>query len=290
MKKTKALAIVLSLALFMAPTLAQKGSAPVKNDSKITYHNGPVMPGSANIYLIWYGNWNAPGNDGFTRSIIVDLLLNLGSTAYFNINVAYKDLNGLSPSGGLIFSGSATDEYSKGATLSALAIQSIVSDQIASLALPLDAAGIYVVLGSADIHSSVAGFCQPNGAPHHGAFLFNGAQVKYAFIGNPLRCPSVAAPHLTFPGPTPNDDFAGDGIANLLAAVLSATVTNPTGSGWFDRYGFENSTKCQGVFGPTYAAANGSRANIRIGFRDFLMQQNWVNTRKGHCALAAPEP
>ena len=24
--------------------------------------------------------------------------------------------------------------------------------------------------------------------------------------------------------------------------------------------------------------------------RDFLIQQNWVNARKGYCALAAPQP
>src|SRR5262245_38664159 len=39
-----------------------------------------------------------------------------------------------------------------------------------------------------------------------------------------------------------NGSFSADGMANALAAVLSATVTNPTGSGWFDRYGLENST------------------------------------------------
>jgi len=81
-------------------------------------------------------------------------------------------------------------------------------------------------------------------------------------------------------------------MANALAAVLSATVTNPlVGTGWFDRYGLENSTKCQGIFGPTYPAANGAPANIRFGWRDYLIQQNWVNnTRKGYCALAAPSP
>jgi Phosphate-induced protein 1 conserved region len=116
-------------------------------------------------------------------------------------------------------------------------------------------------------------------------------QIKYAFIGDPARCPSSAAPQLTFPGPTPNGSFSGDGIANNLVAAISAMVSNPTGTSWFDRYGFENSTKCKGIFGPTYTAPNGAQANVHLGTRDYLLQQNWVNsTRKGYCALAAPEP
>src|SRR4030095_14238210 len=97
-------------------------------------------------------------------------------------------------------------------------------------------------------------------------------QIKYAFIGDPARCPSSAAPQLAFPGPTPNGSFAGDGIANNLAAAISAMVSNPTGTCWFDRYGFENSTKCKGLFGPTYTVPNGAQANVHLGTRDYLLQ------------------
>src|SRR5262249_32808831 len=103
------------------------------------------------------------------------------------------------------------------------------------------------------------------------------------------RCPSSAAPQLSYPGPTPNASFSGDGMVNQMAAALSSTVTNPTGSGWFDRYGLENSTKCQGIFGPTYISSTGAPANVHIGIRDYLIQQNWVNsTRKGYCGMSAP--
>jgi hypothetical protein len=62
-------------------------------------------------------------------------------------------------------------------------------------------------------------------------------------------------------------------------------MTNPAGDGWFDRYGFENADKCQNTFGQTYVTANRARANIRVGSRDFLIQQNWVNDRKASCAM-----
>ena len=285
----QALAISMCLVMFAGPILAQGNKAPVKTDTRILYHNGPVMQGASNVYIIWYGNWFT-GNDPYAISIIQDLVLNLGGSAYFQINAGYPDQNGISPNGGLIFTASLFEPtYSKGADLTVLDIQSIVSDQITTRLPGPDPAGLYLVLASPDIHARVAGFCQPNAAPHHAAFMLNSVQVKYAFIGNPRRCPSIA-PQLTFPWPTPNDDFGADAMANMIAAVFSNMVTNPAGTGWFDRYGFENSTKCQGIFGPTYQAANGSLANIRIGQRDFLLQQNWVNARKGYCAIATPTP
>jgi hypothetical protein len=78
-----------------------------------------------------------------------------------------------------------------------------------------------------------------------------------------------------------------------MAHVLDAIVTNPLVTGvqyscWYDRYGLENASKCRGTFGQTYESANGSPANMRLGQRDFLIQQNWVNARKGYCGLSYP--
>ena len=87
----------------------------------------------------------------------------------------------------------------------------------------------------------------------------------------------------------PNIDFAADGMVSTIAHALAASVTNPTGTGWFDRHGLENAAKCQGTFGTTYVTSyNGARANMRLGVRDFLIQQNWVNNpRKGYCGLSS---
>src|SRR5262245_8879975 len=267
----RTLSIAIGLALLAAPVFAQGGNRPIRTDSKILYHDGPVMVGGSNIYLIWYGNWS--GN--IAQSVVTDFVVNLGSSPYFKINVDYPDVNGLRPNGVLIYSGTANDAYSRGAELSVADVQGIVSDQLSNGRLPLDGTGIYVVLGAADVSSNATGFCQLNTPPHHGMFIYQGSQIKYAFIGDPARCPRVAAPQLTYHGPTPNASFSGDGIANDLAAVMSAMVTNPTGSSWFDRYGLENSTKCQGSFGTTYTTPTGSQANVHLGSRDYLVQQNW---------------
>jgi len=53
----------------------------------------------------------------------------------------------------------------------------------------------------------------------------------------------------------------------------------------------ENADKCAWKFGTTYTTANGQKANMKLGARDFLIQQNWVNAVKmpgriqGYCDL-----
>ena len=49
--------------------------------------------------------------------------------------------------------------------------------------------------------------------------------------------------------------------------------------------------KCAWTFGATYSSgSNGAVANVRLGSRDFLIQQNWVNAYGGYCALGYNDP
>lgn len=290
-----ALAIAVSLAMLTATALAQMETHNLRTRSNIIYHNGPVMTGTSHVYLIWYGCWTCgfPGSNPDTQAILTELVTSLGSTPYFNINTLYPNVNGHPPNGQLIYGGAVQDSsYSHDNELNALAIQQIVAKHLAATNLPLDAAGIYIVIGSSDISSNATGFCAPNTPPHHGYAEFGATQFKYAFIGNAARCPTRAAPQFFVgPGPvkTPNGNLAADAMASSLAHALDAIVTNPLGTGWFDRCGLENAEKCLGTFGQTYITPNGARANMRLGQRDYLIQQNWVNVRpRGYCGLSLP--
>ena len=287
--------IAVSFALLGAPASAQHGNGNQKTNSRILYHNGPIIPGTTNVYLIWYGNWSSglPGSNPETKAILADMTSFLGSSPYFLINTTYTDFTGAAPSGALLFAGSVNDtSYAHGNELTAPDIQGIVADAVTGRHVPLDTRGIYIVFGSSDISSNSTGFCTPSAPPHHGALNYGGLPLKYAFIGNPARCPTSAGPQFIAPDgsqlPTPNGNFAADAMASSLAHVVDALVTNPSGTGWYDRYGLENAAKCQGTFGETYTTANGARANMRLGARHYLIQQNWVNDRRGYCALSYP--
>ncbi len=286
------LAVAMIVALCELPAFAQ--SAPtnqkggVKTDSKMAYHNGPIMTGVPGVYFIWYGTWDDTAENTQTQFILTDFLSNVGGSPYFQINAMYPDGYGGAPSGALFYSGAVIDRYSRGLELTAADISGIVEHQILTGGLPQDPGGIYVVLASVDVSSNSTGFCQPSALPPHGTGEAFGLQFRYAFLGNPNRCPSVAAPQFMSGStqlPTPNGNLPADAMASMMAQLLSRVITNPTGGAWFDRYGLENAAKCDGQFGPTYSTANGARANLRLGGRDYLIQQNWVMGRKEHCAM-----
>jgi hypothetical protein len=55
-------------------------------------------------------------------------------------------------------------------------------------------------------------------------------------------------------------------------------INGEDGVTWIRSYISEDGMK-------SFCSVNGGRANIKLGQRDYLIQQNWVNDRNGHCAL-----
>lgn len=245
----------------------------------INYHGGPVMTAySTNIYYIWYGDWS--GN--LATTILENFANNLGGSPYFNINTTYYDSNNNYVNNVVAFAGSTTVAYPYGTSLGDAEIQSIVSDAIKSNALPSDENAVYVVLTSADVIET-SGFCSQYCGWHtHGTI--GGADIKYAFVGDPAQCPSGCAAQTT----SPNGTLSGDAMASIIAHEFEEAVTDPDLNGWYDHRGYENADKCAWKFGTTYTTSNGSLANMKLGSNDYLIQQNWVNANGGGCVLTYP--
>ena len=291
------IAILMTTTSWSASISAQRpdARANINTNTKILYHNGPVMTGTSDVYFIWYGCWSATcgnTNAAITTTLVSDFTSSIGGSPYFQMNALYTGGSGGAPSGGLMYAGSVFDQtYSHGFDLTEAQIEDIVREQIETNGLPQDPAGIYIVLASADIASNSTGFCAPQGntPPLHGVSTAFGSQAKYGFVGNPLRCPTVEAPQFMEANgtrlPTPNNDFSADSMITALAHVLNTIVSNPHGSAWYDRYGLENADKCMGTYGQTWTTSNGARANQRLGGRDYLLGQNWINDRRQKCGL-----
>jgi len=251
------------------------GGKPTSNG--INYHGGPVMLGNTNVYYIWYGNWS--GNAATT--ILTDFAMNIGGSPYYNINTTYYDGSNTHVSNAVTYAGSTTNNYAYGTQLSDANIQSIVSDAIGSGALPLDTNAVYFVLTSADV-TATSGFCtQYCGWHTHGTI--SGSDIKYSFVGNPEQCPSSCTQQGTT---SPNGNVGADGMASIIAHELEEAVSDPDLNAWYDRRGYENADKCAWTFGTTYTVSNGSSANMNLGGRDYLIQQNWVNASGGYCAVS----
>jgi hypothetical protein len=236
----------------------------------IQYHGGPIMTATKNVYYIWYGNWS--GNTAL--SILPTLATGLNGSPYFNINTTYTDSHGGVVSNSVALAGQMFDNYSHGTSLNDAAIQAIVAAQN-----PTDTNGVYFVLTSADVNET-SGFCTVYCGWHTHASI-GGKDIKYSFVGNADRCPSACSAQNI----SPNNNVGADAMASVISHEQEETATDEDLNAWFDRSGAENADKCAWTFGAEYTVGNGSKANMNLGGLDFLIQQNWVNSGRGFCAL-----
>jgi hypothetical protein len=250
---------------------------PTKGSNNgILYHGGPVITGTTNVYYIWYGNWS--GNSA--SSILTNLAQSIGGSPYFNINTTYYNGSNVHVTNAVHYSGSTTDSYSQGTSLSDSQIESVVSSAINGGRLPKDTNAVYFVLTSSDVTAS-SGFCTQY-CGWHTSGTIGGSDIKYAFIGNPDRCPSSCEEQTT----SPNGNAGADGMASIISHELEESVTDPDLDAWYDRRGEENADKCAWTFGTEATASNGSKYNVTLGGMKYLIQQNWVNASGGFCAMS----
>ncbi|HSN33561.1 MAG TPA: hypothetical protein VLU41_12815, partial [Ideonella sp.] len=167
---------------------ARAGLARSKSGGNgINYNGGPVLtnPAGNTVYYICYGSWG--GNTA--TAILPALAGSIAPSPYFNINTTYYDAKSNHVANQITYGGSTTDSYSQGAALSDAGVQAVVSSAISSGRLPASQDAVYFVLTSADVNET-SGFCtQYCGWHTHGTI--GGKDIKYAFVGNPDRCPSA---------------------------------------------------------------------------------------------------
>lgn len=267
-----------------APNTTSGGPALVQGNG-INYHGGPVIINPHDVYFIWYGNWS--GNSAL--SILPAFITGLNGSPYFNTNTTYANGNGQNIVNSVAMSGQVFDSYSQGTTLSDQGLQTAILHQLQSGALPTDSNGIYFVLTSADVDEkgSSGEFCVQFCGFHNHATL-NGTDIKFSFVGNIQRCPSACAASNI--GSGPNGNLGADAMANVMAHELNETVTDPDLNAWFDSNGQEVGDKCNFNFGPEFTTANGAPADVTLGGKNFLIQQNWVNANGGFCGMSFGTP
>lgn len=256
---------------------AQASRRPKPRSNGISYHGGPIMTGTTNVYYIWYGNWSSS-----SQSILLNLASYIGGTPYYNINTTYTNGSGGRVANSVRYVTSSTDNYSQGTSFGDVGVQAIVASAISSGKLPADPNGVYFVLTSSEVKET-SGFCtQYCGWHTHGTIA--GTDIKYSFVGNPsTQCPSSCEEQTAT---SPNGDPGADGMASVIVHELEEAVTDPDLNAWYDTRGQENADKCAWTFGTTKTASNGSLYNMTLGSRQYLIQRNWVNASGGYCALS----
>jgi hypothetical protein len=165
-------------------------------------------------------------------------------------------------------------------------VASIVSNALSSGHLPTDANGVYYVLTAPGVQETSGFLTQYCGWHTYGTL--NGLYIKYAFVGDAAG-PAIGKCAVQTTS-SPNGDPPADAMVSVMSHELDESLSDPQLNAWFDSSGNESADKCAWTFGTTYAAVGGGIANMKLGTRDFLIQQNWVNANGGYCAMSVPAP
>jgi Phosphate-induced protein 1 conserved region len=259
---------------------AAPGGKAVVTGNGINYNGGPVLKGTVPIYIIWYGNWNGTGSNTQTTVNLIDTFIGgLSLSGYEKINSTYGDNTG-NVSGAMTLVKQVFDTGSQGTRLRNSKISAAISAQLTSGNLPTDPNGVYLFLSSSNVKES--GFCTQF-CGFHTRQTLNGADIKWAFIGNVDQCPSGCEIQTVGPNSTTGSGGGADGMANVIAHETEEAISDPDLNAWFDASGQENADKCNFRFGTTQIAANGARFNQTLGGLNWMIQMNWENSRGGGC-------
>lgn len=270
---------------------ASANAASRTSGTGIFYHGGPIIaPTATNVAAVYwsagtiYNGQPAPGTSGSVSadgSLIGYFLGHLGGSAYYKINTTYYSGSTNVP-GTVSYTqywatGSAPNSAPTDADMTALLQTGFNNNK-----LTYDPNTVYAIFSGPGINLG-GGFISQYCAYHtHATVTVNGVQrtVLYAAmphnIDSPSACTAGRAPA--------NGDAAADAEVNTLAHEIEETTTDELGTAWYDKRGYENADKCAWTFGTTFTSGGGT-ANITVGSKNFLVQQNWVNSGSGGCAL-----
>ena len=264
----------------------------------ISYHGGPVLQAGTNVAAIYwaaspiYVGGPTPGTAGAgtgDASLIGTFLRGLGGSPYFNINSTYKDGAGRAIVNAVSYTQFWANNSSvpaNGANVSDAQMISMLQSGFNTGKLSYDASTIYSIFTAGTVNLG-GGFGTQYCAYHTHATVTIGGVAKtvlYAAMPYDYAYPAGCTSSLAAANGTA--DKGADYEVNTLAHEIEETTTDMMGNAWFDSRGYENGDKCAWTWGTTYTTAAGGKANMKIGGKDFLVQQNWINAGSGGCVLS----
>jgi hypothetical protein len=267
--------------------------------NRINYHGGPIVPAEHVVSIYWatskiFSGGPTPGTSSATStdgSLVGTYLNSLGGSNYYNINTTYTDayLGNHTVANALTYTGFWADNGSTapapGSSPSDAAIQAEIVNYFTTTGTTPDPSTVYAVFSASGVN--LGGGAYTSYCAYHGYFGYNGSTVLYAAM------PYDYNPSCNLLNGSPNNDLGGDAEVNVLSHELEEANTDPQLNAWYDSTGAENGDKCAWNFGTEFLSSTkygSGYANITVGGRDFLVQQNWLNANGGGCYQGYTSP
>ncbi|MEP7065547.1 MAG: hypothetical protein ABI889_05905 [Gemmatimonadota bacterium] len=271
---------------------AKSNGARPSSGSGIVFHGGRVIAGAnitkvVAIYwganTIYTGQASGTGSGSSDPTLIGSFLRSLGGSPYFNINTTYYDAANASVKNQVTY----TSFWTTGSTAAGPSSSPTDADMVNLIQtgfnkgyIAYDPNTVYAIFTGSGVNLG-GGFGSQYCAYHTNGSTTKGA-VLYAAMPHNQDYPSGCTSALK----SPNSDVAANSEVNTLAHEIEETTTDPLGTAWYDRRGYENADKCAWTWGTTKTASNGGVYNMQLGSNFYLVQRNWVNAGSGGCAVS----
>jgi hypothetical protein len=261
----------------------------------ISYHGGPVLQSGTKVVAIYwasspiYNNGPTPGtasSGSNDNSLIGYFLSHLGGSNYFGINSSYTDGAGRAIANSVTYTSywaNNTNAPSGTTKITDTQMIAMIQSGINSGAIGYDANTLYLIFTAGKVNLGGGFGTSYCGYHTHGTVSVDGSARTALYAAMPY---DYAYPGSCTNGTAaPNGDPGADGEVSVLAHEIEETTTDMMGNAWYDNRGYENADKCAWNFGTTYNNGTGV-ANVKLGTKDFLIQQNWKNQGSGGCVLS----
>jgi hypothetical protein len=276
---------------------AHKNAAARSSGTGIFYHGGPVLQAATNVANIYWAaspiftNGPAAGTTGAGAadgSLIGTFLRGLGGSAYFNINTTYTNAAGVHINNIVNYTqfyANNTSVPAAGANVSDAQMIAMLQSAFNAGNLTYDPNTLYSIFTAGTVNLG-GGFGTQYCAYHtHGTVTIGGVAKTVLYSAMPYNYAYPSACTSGFAAANGSYDKGADYEVNTFVHEIEETTTDMMGNAWYDNRGYENGDKCAWTWGTTYTTAAGGTANVNIGGKDFLVQQNWKNSGTGGCAL-----
>jgi hypothetical protein len=259
--------------------------------SNVTYHGGPVMAGTTNVYAIF---WEPAGSTVSTNynTLIERYFGDVGGSPLYKISNQYTQTGGTFPSNAVLADSlvDTTSTYPESPLLDS-DIQAEVAHAQSVKGWSPGSNHIFFVFTGKDI-----GLCSdsshtectpevtnpPNTTPFCAYHYYFGTNPNYTIYAAMPYAASPSFNGLCTPGSSPNNDDADQAI-NVTSHEQMEAATDPYPSlnpAWTDSSGNEIGDLCAWTFGPN----NAQGADVVWNSHGYIVQQEWSNAISG-CAL-----
>ena len=243
------------------PSKSRAAGLGKSKPANLSYHNGPVIKRAAVVPIFWgpSATWGTSTTPSPLGQHIIDFFAQFGTTPQYNVITEYYD------AGGSIQSGTLTTTYvvdnsTPPTNVSDAAIQAEVAKIVGQIGA--SAGTVYEVFLPPTSYASY-GSANSCGGPnlqfcaYHSNFTASGTSLKYASM------PYPSCNGCRWTGFTDAQNFD-----HFSSHETREAVTDPEGSAWYDRQGYEADDKC--AWSPSPFLVNG-----------YGYQYEWSNLQGG---------